>query len=515
MKYIKKTIDQKNLEWFDKDLTKASLIRLEIREGSIRGLSDLKIHFRYPITAIAGRNGVGKSTILALAACAYHNNSTQPLLPDRKTSYYTFSDFFIQSSEETPPQDVSIWYQFLYNNWRRIAPGPGWQKRTKKSGGHWNKYSNRIKRNVVYLGLDRIVPHNEKSVSRSYRSSFLRTSENGWEKDVREIVGRILDKDYDEFWYKKHYKYKLPLVSNSHYVYSGFNMGAGENALLDIFSVIYSCPEGVLLVIDEIELGLHEEAQVRLIDELKNICKEKHIQVICTTHSPRILECLPPEGRLFIEKINDEVKVIPEISSTFASGKLRGKSESELDIFVEDNVAKGLVESGLTNDLRSRINVNEIGSASAVLRQMAARYKEAKAKEACIVLDGDQSSKKQEHIRTFLNALESTKDEAAALNWIEQRIFFLPGQTWPERWILSFYKEGAFNNLAKEFQLEDGELVSYVQSALKQKKHSEFYYLSNKLNLDKDLIRARFSKCAVDFDPFMGSGLQSFVNRFF
>jgi hypothetical protein len=32
------------------------------------------------------------------------------------------------------------------------------------------------------------------------------------------------------------------------------------NALFEIFATIFACPEGVLLVIDEIELGLHEEA---------------------------------------------------------------------------------------------------------------------------------------------------------------------------------------------------------------------------------------------------------------
>ena len=97
MRYLYSQIDKSNLEWFTKDASKATLMRLEIADGEIRGLSDLKIQFRYPITAVSGKNGTGKSTILACVACGFHNKSTgfRPL--NRRLSYYTFSDFFIQS----------------------------------------------------------------------------------------------------------------------------------------------------------------------------------------------------------------------------------------------------------------------------------------------------------------------------------------------------------------------------------------------------------------------------------
>jgi hypothetical protein len=52
-------------------------------------------------------------------------------------------------------------------------------------------------------------------------------------------------------------------------------MGAGENTLFEIFSIMYACQGSLLLVIDEIELGLHEAAQVRLIRELNALCAEQ------------------------------------------------------------------------------------------------------------------------------------------------------------------------------------------------------------------------------------------------
>src|SRR5437016_907911 len=145
MAYQYSQLDKGNLEWFDKDTSKATLIKLEIRKGSLRGLSDLQLHFRYPITAFSGRNGTGKSTLLACVACGFHNrpNGYKPL--SRRVNYYTFSDFFVQAAEEITPKGILVAYQFLYNNWRKspnVPTGIGlaWQTRVKKHQGKWNNY---------------------------------------------------------------------------------------------------------------------------------------------------------------------------------------------------------------------------------------------------------------------------------------------------------------------------------------------------------------------------------------
>src|SRR6266478_3176803 len=119
MAYRYSQLDKGNLEWFDKDVSKATLIRLEIRKGHLRGLSDFHLHFRYPITALSGKNGTGKSTLLACVACAFHNRSEGYTPPSRRVNYYTFSDFFIQSVEETAPKGIVVAYQILNNTWRK------------------------------------------------------------------------------------------------------------------------------------------------------------------------------------------------------------------------------------------------------------------------------------------------------------------------------------------------------------------------------------------------------------
>ncbi|MBV6812088.1 hypothetical protein KWH19_20610 [Xanthomonas campestris pv. pennamericanum] len=104
------------------------------------------------------------------------------------------------------------------------------QSRVKKKGGEWNDYDKRIKRDVVFLGIERIVPHSERSQSKSYSRSFKDAPLKGWEAKVKEAVGTILNKKYDDFRCLEHSKYNLPLVKCGPLIYSGFNMGAGENA---------------------------------------------------------------------------------------------------------------------------------------------------------------------------------------------------------------------------------------------------------------------------------------------
>ena len=277
MVYSYSDLDQKNLRWFPNDNSRATLLTIKVSHGKIRGLKGITIDFRYPITAIAGRNGSCKTTVLALSACAFHNKSNGFKLPGRKHPYYTFSDFFIQTKEEAALGNISISYQILHNSWRVTKDnpdkaGPNWQARFKKSGGRWNNYDSRVARTVVFLGVERIVPHAERSVSKSYRGKFKPTTDQGWELSVRETVGKILSTDYTSFSYTRHTRYRLPIVAKKDQnVYSGFNMGAGEHYLFELFSIINECPDGSLILIDEIELGLHEKAQESLIGELKKI----------------------------------------------------------------------------------------------------------------------------------------------------------------------------------------------------------------------------------------------------
>ncbi|MEE4709131.1 AAA family ATPase [Pseudomonas alliivorans] len=200
MKYREQKIDKELRQWFSNDYSKQLLRNIYIKEGTIRGLSSLNVSFDYPITAFAGVNGSGKSTILALVCCAYHNEKNGFKLSKRKNNYYTFSDFFLQHTAEVPPQGITITYDFAVNNFTPSEKHPGgkgigYQERIKKKGGKWNNYDSRLSKTVVFLGIERIVPHAERSQSRSYSKSFKNIKLKGWEDKVKDTVGFILGKN--------------------------------------------------------------------------------------------------------------------------------------------------------------------------------------------------------------------------------------------------------------------------------------------------------------------------------
>ena len=422
----------------------------------------------------------------------------------------------MQTTEDSK-LNVRINFRFLHNRWRSKKPAErvsaGWQSHEKLAGGRWS-YSGRVNRTVVYLGIDRIVPDAEKSVSKSYKMRFQSGVAKGWEDDVRDIVGRILGIEYQSFNYKQHSRYRLPVVSTGKKTYSGFNMGAGEEALFDLFSIIKEIPDGSLILVDEIELGLHEEAQGRLIQELKLLCNERKLQVICTTHSPKILDCLPPEGRVFIEKIGESATVIPGISSAFATGKLSGYPNVELDILVEDEAAKMIIEIGLSPEIRSRIKILPIGSSIAVMRHLASRYKDSRSSDVCVILDGDKSESKNEHIKAFLDALESTKDKSETQKWAEKRLNFLPGEKWPEDWVIGQSDESVYEGLQVEFGLSKDQVEELLSNSRRAGKHREFHQAASSLNLSISIVAYHLIQSAYKAKPEELERIANFVMGF-
>lgn len=498
MTYKYSNEDRSNLKWFDNDHTRQSLKHIQLKKGSLRGLHPFDMPLNFPITAVAGANGSGKSTLLALAACAYHNRKTGYKVSGRKNSYYTFSDFFIQSSDELPPQGIVINFQISHNNWSNSKPSLGWQSRKKSVGGKWNNYDKRVSRNVAYFGVSRVVPHFERSTHKSYRSRFKAI---GLNEDIRNkialIAGRVIGKKYDNFESHKHSKYSLPKVSSNNLRYSGFNMGAGESAVFEILTTLFTIGSGALLIIDEIELGLHEKAQYRFIEELKKICLELKCQIICSTHSYAVLCSLPPEARMFIEASAKSTLIIPGISPEFACGKMGRKDTQELDVFVEDDITRRILEEWLPNNIRKRVNIIPIGSHAAVVKVLGARYLQKKG-NCFAVLDGDQRPEKSKAIKTFTSHTEAsfTEEKLVAKNWAEERIVYLPSNLAPEKWLLETLAdgvqkdlEGVAKYLISTWGIDNQQhLIDYLNTALQAEAHAEFHTLAEEVSTDVDTV---------------------------
>ncbi len=104
--------------------------------------------------------------------------------------------------------------------------------------------------------------------------------------------------------------------------FSWKGMSSGEYALFNLFGRLYSIiekvreDEGVLLLLDEVDLGLHPEWQRRWISValpiIQEIFKGKHIQIIMTTHSPIMLSDIYADNVIMLRKDTNGNRIIVE-----------------------------------------------------------------------------------------------------------------------------------------------------------------------------------------------------------
>ena len=327
-------------------------------------------------------------------------------------------------------------------------------------------------------------PPSERSVFRNYRSQFSSKKAKGtWEDETRECVARILGQPYEDFQVHSHAKYRLHFVSSKGAKYSGLNMGAGEKALFDLVGALYACPDGSLILIDEIELGLHEAAQRRLVAEASKLCAQKKLQIICTTHSPVILDSLPPEGRFLIVPGTTQTHITPGITAAYAAGRLGEHGSDEASIYVEDWVAAELLRRYLPRNLLARSRIVPIGSHSAIVHQMAARHQDKQKQATIAVMDGDQRAALEAHTKRFVGLVGGDPEKA---EWIKARSDFLPGDDSPERWVLSRARELDEEILEDHFHVENGsEIHAALDHALIVGDHRELHTFANAVSVSQ------------------------------
>lgn len=513
MKYKESSLDQELTKRFMNENTCAHLKSIELVTGELRSINSLSISFEYPITVFAGRNGAGKSTILAMACCAYHNNRKGYKNPKRQNTYYTFSDFFVQHGNEIPPQGIRIRYGISHNLWRKsegmpTGEGLGFQERVKKQGGKWNDYDKRVPRNVAFLGIERIVPHAERSQSRSYSKVFKECVAKGWEVKVKDAVGYILDKNYDDFKYHEHSKYMLPVVRVGIVLYSGLNMGAGENALFEIFTAVYACGRGGLLVMDEIELGLHAEAQIKMMKKLKEACLEMHTQIICTTHSRHIFSCLPSCARIFVEDVGGKTVISPGISTDYAFSKLSGIVGNEMVIYVEDDVAEAILNFAISASIRARFDLRVVGSATCISRQLALGYLINMPMKVCAIFDGDQRVLFSNNFETARKSIERNPD--GFQDWFAKHSHYLPGDSWPEAWLFEKARANA-EPISAVFRMDAGQFIELVDESLRAGKHSEFYTFAKKVGYSREVCLNLLANAVCRFEASNFETLDEYV----
>lgn len=381
----------------------------------IRGIQKLNLEFQYPLTAIAGRNGTGKTTLLAIAALGFHapdnhfsrgskiratqsknKNNSQSV---KNYSALTFSDFFYKGPNDPDISGVNI--SWKYQNGKELS--------ITKSSNKWMHYERRQIRPVHYLGISRTLPAIEQSILKFRFSPRKKSNHNtGLNAEYVKRLNEIMGREYSAASELSSDSYKIRTCSTK-FQYSSFNMGAGEDVIIDILTTLQNCPDNSLIVIEEIELGIHPEALRRLAKHIQEIILEKKsLQVIVSTHSKDFLESIPSQARVLLQSGTEEHYVTYAPTTEFAMGNLTGILEPELFIYCEDDFAEKIINTALRTEQRKRCKIIPIGSKGELAKQALMHLRVGLKQSHLIVWDGDVQ---ETEVQSWLNGDHENADK--------------------------------------------------------------------------------------------------------
>jgi predicted ATPase len=368
--------------------------RLEsINIRGIRGWTGQTFEFnRFPIMALTGENGAGKSTVLQCAAAVYESP------PDQQAEMYELpkrlyaSGFFPDTTWETIG-NAEIAYSVRDRFKTQDTPYLG---TIRRPGTRWRGNPERSKRDVRYIDLSRIQPVSARSGFNMLADSRLKeTKVEPFDELQLGRLNEIMGRHYDAAKMattSASARRRVPVVSANGSPYSGFHQGGGETTVTEFLQ--REIPKYSIVLIDEIESSLHPRAQRRLVRDLAKICRERELQILLTTHSPYILEELPLKARAYIlQSTNGAREFVYGVSSEFAMSKMDDVPHYECDAYVEDERARIMlieIVASHRKELVRRFQVIPYGAASVgkALGQMIAGRKFPRA--SCVFIDGDQ-----------------------------------------------------------------------------------------------------------------------------
>lgn len=428
-----------------------------IKVNAFRHITDLDMCFDSPVTVISGGNRIGKTSILLLIACSFENfrhiDSTRPETLFRRFSWRDVISF---TRDE---KDKGGYSYELY--WRvgdsAIKHGEGKREIGKQSWtglgklSHTGRVNAKIKnREVRFIDLDRVHPARGCSRRLNYKASHsvkepLSEEIVDFYKYIFRISGEI--RIYQT---GSHINKRVFLIEHKSHgeqdAYSSFNDASGEEALLNMLIDMTEAGDNALILIDELECGIHPETQRRLADIIQYLSWTKKQQYIITTHSATLLSAFPPKSRKLIELNNGAYNVVSQPAVETVFSKLDSEGHPLVKLYCEDSVAsfcikKLLLEINREKQYFSRLfNVVESGPASEVKRDYERHkllYCQLTPRQGyCCVFDGDK--RKEVGYREYLN----NKDDYVG---------FLFSDSAPEIFLCNAYLSAFPNNALSSF----------------------------------------------------------------
>ena len=340
---------------------------------NLRVFEQAELRFDFPITALVGSNGSGKTTLLTASACIY--KAVSP------------TDFFAKSSLDSGLQNAKIKFTLID---RQETP----DKEVNGSASYRKRWirEKTYNRPVKYFGIKRTTPPSEQRNLFNLKSKKIQpTAEITLNENETKIIQRVLGLDTSYKYCEFGEKSLFVATDKSQNTYSEFHFGAGESSIARLVYEMERLDDYALVLIEEIENGLHPSAIVRLTEYLFEVCERKKHQIIFTTHSDYAIQCLPNEavwychnGKVSQGKVNIEALRV-----------LMGDVERQLVIFTEDKFAEVFIttvlrQSGMSAEL-SLVEIYPTGGKDTVMRFVDTQNENPATKHipAIGILDGD------------------------------------------------------------------------------------------------------------------------------
>ncbi len=399
---------------------------------NLKNLIDLDISFdSSPVTAILGPNGNGKSTILHALACAFS--------PNEEGENYKFSWFFLPNTDALwNGSEMSIIHSYRdgqneYNNVTREY---------KKTQVRWTpRYANRPLRDVFYIGIDKCVPMIEAEKKQAKVNYSTQVVNEGVINTILEKASIVLNRKYASYHVHESSGKKFIGVEADGLRYSALSMSAGEQKVFYILEKVFRAKKYSLILIDELDLLLHDQAMKKLIEVILERAEGKNLQVIFTTHRESVLEledkinikhivCRPGKTLCFNETKPDAIN------------RLTGIQPRPLEVFVEDDLASTIVKKVASRlKLTKYVTTSRYGAAINCFTAVGGLLLgDEPCENSLFMLDGDvyrTDEEKRTSIKRVLTGHDEKVDQArkTALSVIKQ--FTLPENTKPEKYLYS------------------------------------------------------------------------------
>ena len=397
-----------------------------IRLRGIRGIDDLRVVFDYPVSVIAGGNATGKSTVLFAAACAYKVTGAgvkdfvpSTLFPDYRPRTGGRGDgtgeIVIEFDHLTPQGRQPMRWRRRSRGWNRSFLG--------------RKGAAQPERTLYLRTLSNLsIPSEARGVLSSMSHLKAPPQEKPLTASQIEFAQRMLPFGYSEVVdLSSGGKSLLFAAQDGGPAYSELHMAAGERAILRLSQRIAQL-EGALVLIDEVETGLHPWVQRLLMLQLQQLALRNDLQIVVTSHSPVVLDSVPPHARIFLERDEaGQVTVRPPYRDVVQNA-LYGRSEESLNLLCEDEAAEGVLR-GVFDVLlpRRRIRMESIRierdtGADEFPTHARAFRKFGRIQSFVFVLDGDKRE------AGFERRIREGADS-------EVPVLYLPGDDAPEIWV--------------------------------------------------------------------------------